>query len=82
MAKGQPNLQDVIQTLQDAEQNKQLLNDITNTLEKYVNNQEQVLQDLKVLIANTREGKFEGKKGRGGRKPGAGRKKKETAEQQ
>lgn len=60
-----PNINEIVQTLQDAQQNKELLNALTTSVERYVTQQEKGLEELKTLIFQAREGKLQVKK-RGG----------------
>lgn len=64
MAK-ETNFNEILSTLQDAQQNKTLLNALTTSLEKYVDGQQKGLNELKNLISQAKEGKLQVKK-RGG----------------
>ncbi len=64
MAK-EPNINEIVQTLQEAQQNKDLLNALTSSIEKYVTQQRQGIEELEKLVSQAREGKLQVKK-RGG----------------
>ena len=64
MAK-EPNITEIVQTLQEAQQNKDLLNALTSSIEKYVAQQKQGIEELEKLVSQAREGKLQVKK-RGG----------------
>lgn len=66
-----PNITEIVQTLQDAQQNKELLTALTTSIERYVSQQEKGLEELKTLISQAKEGKLKVKKRGGyrGRKP-------------
>jgi hypothetical protein len=65
MAK-QQSINEVIQSLQDAQQNKELLDGVMTTLEKFVQNQRTALDELETLITNAKSGKLPVVKKRGG----------------
>ncbi|QMU29283.1 hypothetical protein [Adhaeribacter radiodurans] len=64
MAK-EANITEIVQTLQDAQQNKELLGALTTSLERYVEQQKKGLEELESLITKAKEGKLTVKK-RGG----------------
>ena len=64
MAK-EANINEIVQTLQDAQQNKELLDALTTSLERYVENQQKGLEELRNLISQAKEGNLKLKK-RGG----------------
>ncbi|ALJ00750.1 hypothetical protein [Rufibacter tibetensis] len=64
----------IVQTLKEAQKNKDLLEAMISQLDKFVNNQRIVLNEIEILIANAKNGELEKKSGRGGYR---GRKKKE-----
>ncbi|MDQ4138986.1 MAG: hypothetical protein M3142_00530 [Bacteroidota bacterium] len=64
MAK-EANINEIVQTLQDAQQNKELLGALTTSLERYVEQQKKGLEELESLITRAKEGKLTVKK-RGG----------------
>ncbi len=64
MAK-ESNINEIVQTLQDAQQNKELLDALTTSLERYVDQQQKGLEELKNLISQAKDGKLKLKK-RGG----------------
>ena len=64
MAK-EPNINEIVQTLQEAQKNKDLLSALTGSLERYVDQQKKGLEELEALINQAREGKLQVKK-RGG----------------
>jgi hypothetical protein len=64
MAK-EANINEIVQTLQDAQQNKELLDALTTSLERYVDQQQKGLEELKNLISQAKDGKLKVKK-RGG----------------
>jgi len=70
MAK-EANITEIVQTLQDAQQNKELLGALTTSLEKYVDQQKKGLEELETLINQAKTGKLKVKKRGGyrGRKP-------------
>lgn len=74
MAK-EANINEIVQTLQEAQQNKELLEALTTSLERYVAGQKSGLAELENLVNQARSGDLKVKK-RGGYR---GRKKK-TAE--
>jgi hypothetical protein len=59
------NFNEILSTLQEAQQNKNLLEALTTSLEKYVDGQQKGLEELKNLINQAKEGKLQVKK-RGG----------------
>jgi hypothetical protein len=77
MAK-EANINEIVQTLQDAQQNKELLEALTTSLERYVDQQQKGLEELKNLISQAKEGNLKVKK-RGGYR---GRKNKEAGGEQ
>lgn len=81
MSKSTSNIDSIVQTLQEAQQNKDLLNAIVSNLEKFVDNQRSVLNDLEALIGNAKDGNIPAvKKGKGGRKKGSKNKSEEGNE--
>ncbi len=64
MAK-EANINEIVQTLQDAQQNKELLDALTTSLERYVDQQQKGLEELKNLISQAKNGNLKVKK-RGG----------------
>ena len=78
MAK-EANISEIVQTLQEAQQNKELLEALTTSLERYVASQKSGLAELENLVNQARSGELKIKK-RGGYR---GRKKKtEEGEQE
>ncbi len=77
MAK-EANINEIVQTLQEAQQNKELLEALTTSLERYVEGQKKGLTELENLIGQARAGKLTVKK-RGGYR---GRKSKTEGEEQ
>ena len=65
------NFNEIVQTLQEAQQNKELLDALTTSLERYVENQHKGLEELKNLIGQAKTGNLKIKKRGGyrGRKP-------------
>ncbi|MDB5264412.1 MAG: hypothetical protein JWQ14_3695 [Adhaeribacter sp.] len=59
------NFNEIVQTLQEAQQNKELLDALTTSLERYVENQQKGLEELKNLIDQAKTGNLKIKK-RGG----------------
>lgn len=76
MAKG-TDIDAIVETLQQSQQNKQLLDAMISQLEKFVINQKIVLSEIETLITQAREGTVEKKSKRGGYR---GRKKKDGDE--
>ncbi|RDC62342.1 hypothetical protein [Adhaeribacter pallidiroseus] len=64
MAK-EANITEIVQTLQEAQQNKELLGALTSSLERYVEQQKKGLEELETLVAKAKDGKLTVKK-RGG----------------
>jgi hypothetical protein len=64
MAK-EANINEIVQTLQDAQQNKVLLDALTTSLARYVDQQQKGLEELKNLIYQVKTGNLTVKK-RGG----------------
>lgn len=64
MAK-EPNINEIMQMIQEAQQNKDLITSLTTSLEKYVSQQKKGLEELEALIEQARGGKLPAKK-RGG----------------
>lgn len=64
MAK-EANITEIMQTLHDAQQNKELLGALTTSLERYVEQQKKGLEELESLVTKAKEGKLTVKK-RGG----------------
>ena len=64
MAK-EANITEIVQTLQEAQQNKELLGALTTSLERYVEQQKKGLEELENLVAKAKDGKLTVKK-RGG----------------
>ncbi len=64
MAK-EANITEIVQTLQEAQQNKELLNALTTSLERYVEQQKKGLEELESLVGKAKDGKLTIKK-RGG----------------
>ncbi len=59
------NFNEIVQTLQDAQQNKELLDALTTSLERYVDQQQKGLEELKNLVSQAKTGNLKVKK-RGG----------------
>ncbi|MBF8962998.1 hypothetical protein I0P70_07065 [Pontibacter sp. FD36] len=74
MAKG-TDIDAIVETLQQSQQNKELLDAMVSQLEKFVINQKIVLNEIETLITQAKEGKVEKRSKRGGYR---GRKKKDT----
>lgn len=51
--------------LNDAQSNKDLLNDLAGSVERYVNNQRRALDEIEMILENARAGKLSGKGKRG-----------------
>ncbi len=77
MAK-ETNINQIVQTLQEAQQNKELLEALTTSLERYVTGQKNGLAELENLVNQARSGELKVKK-RGGYR---GRKNKEAEGEQ
>ncbi len=77
MAK-EANISEIVQTLQEAQQNKELLEALTTSLERYVTGQKNGLAELENLVNQARSGELKVKK-RGGYR---GRKNKEAEGEQ
>ncbi len=71
MAK-EANITEIVQTLQEAQQNKELLEALTTSLDRFVSSQKEGLTELENLVNQARSGELKVKK-RGGYR---GRKKK------
>ncbi|SFH40380.1 hypothetical protein SAMN05421739_1183 [Pontibacter chinhatensis] len=67
----------IVQTLQQSQQNKELLEAMISQLEKFVINQKIVLSEIETLITQAKEGTVEKRSKRGGYR---GRKKKSADE--
>lgn len=76
MAK-EANITEIMQTLQEAQQNKDLLNAVTTNVEKYVAQQKKGLEELEALINQAKTGKVAVKE----RRTYRGRKKKAESEE-
>jgi len=59
------NYDEIVQTLQEAKQNKEHLSALATSIEKYVAQQKKGLEELEGIISQAREGKLQVKK-RGG----------------
>ena len=64
MAK-EPNINEIVQTLQEAQKNKDLLSALTSSLERYIEQQKKGLEEFEALINQAKEGNLTVKK-RGG----------------
>ena len=61
MAKEQ-NITEMVQTLQEAQQNKDSLNALTASLEHYINQQKKGLEELETIFNQVKQGKVVVKK--------------------
>ncbi len=59
------NYNEIVQTLQEAQKNKEHLSALASSIEKYVAQQKKGLEELESLVSQAREGKLTVKK-RGG----------------